>query len=963
MHRVTLSMKLKHGSVYASLTGLLACFLAGAPYSYGQEKKQTILDLKDVLILNGAVQRFIDELARASPKPEKEFSPSDINATENLSLLRATWRWENKGAEAPTTHTNTTDNHPETHGFEKAFTSTDNSGNSSPGGSQTAYQLLDVFRGVFANDMSLTNRLDRAFSSFNPLLYVNSITSDLVNLSGTENKGSVETPFLILNSHITMQTTSLLSNRSNALQDAVTNFLSLVNPSKHTGFSLFNDAYTADWGGQTNLQLTHQKIDIYNSRDESEFVAAERLHCIAKSLAQKVDFQTHYGILSYNCNGFVSDVLHLAKMHSDFFTNLGLGNQVRTQSPAEKFFPEVEARCNAYMNILQSTLENFEQGIPAPREHVAFLKKNKTDMSDPANIQIVISAARGKNPVNRKSLVEIFHNIERPHYKGWAGRYLNEAAFLGIDAEAAAWIVSTFQIEPSKAFEKLRQDPLQDTVFKEHLPEYTKQAESQKFAWLVSAFTGAIRNSQRRQWPKLSLFKKWKEDFWKDTEDFKIPGEGLNSAKAQAELVFITLGMDRTNPSREVFTDHRRRLLATLRLLRSDSYNLNSDLSTQGMFLGIQNDYKYKNIDLSKPEGLQTSYEYFHISELSELAFLKRLTQHTFALELSLESDDLRDAIWNLVSAYGIAEFLEILTGISEASAEEDLAKALEARIDPEIQAYILDSFFIRGQLLSKAETLRAYTLKVLFAFGDTVRNAAFFKLEHILALRDFSEIKEASLKKMIAESLLMCIKQCRTQDAKRAAWFVLEKNGVSYASIDPRYRGEFLELVRELDPGVRYWAIQNFNRQVTTLDVAREFEYILWIFRDEDLYRRAGIHTHTVANLFKPEHVALAPGLIESLKDANPEVFDLALSSLENIGEATIDLQLAALAKSDLVPKIEDWTRLGIVHCVTQIALKSAQPQTRIKVIAAFKAELQRDKNLQLRRKMIEAIALLDDR
>jgi hypothetical protein len=136
----------------------------------------------------------------------------------------------------------------------------------------------------------------------------------------------------------------------------------------------------------------------YLTSDETESVAIERLNCTSSYYFPNYDF------VRYNCGGHAKDLLSISGFDSTTVENMGVGSNFRCPAKHVQYQIEsVKQRCDEHINFVKDLIWHLENGNAFPQElNDYFLSKFNGSLTHDVALQVILSAARGNNPENKK---------------------------------------------------------------------------------------------------------------------------------------------------------------------------------------------------------------------------------------------------------------------------------------------------------------------------------------------------------------------------------------------------------------------------------------------------------------------------------------------------------------------------------------------------------------------------------
>jgi hypothetical protein len=259
---------------------------------------------------------------------------------------------------------------------------------------QTAHQVGDIFEGVFyLVTLRPGKALDHISNGVNPLGLVNSVISDVGSC--------VESPFV--ERGFPRESLKVgIQNISQMINDDKFHWslpaTAPLNPARHVGVYTPMSRMVMNWGGELNLDNPLYSEAVYDSRYQSEFMAMERLYCSVHNLRNKLNMDTDYYLLGYNCGGFVSDALEIAGMNSPYFANCGIGSELRALGPSVELKKSIQESCDSVIDSIPSLLTRLELGDEIPLTQWQNYKN--LNPSPSLYIHLMSAALRGRNLKN-----------------------------------------------------------------------------------------------------------------------------------------------------------------------------------------------------------------------------------------------------------------------------------------------------------------------------------------------------------------------------------------------------------------------------------------------------------------------------------------------------------------------------------------------------------------------------------
>jgi hypothetical protein len=209
----------------------------------------------------------------------------------------------------------------------------------------------------------------------NPLPLVNSTISDV--------GGILKSPFY---------STSRYTQRVNVCASVVSSFY-FVDPSLHIEIAIDGK----DEGGADIRFKNCQPVPILSNEPES--VVIEKLVWI------KQRFNLPISLFNYNCGAITKDKLGLAGLGFPIFPNLGIGNEFGFgRHFSSEYRKYLKSDLNSSMGYWRTVFSEFEKGNTVLDERT-FRQKLAEDHSSDFYLQLIFSAARGKNKNNRELLL------------------------------------------------------------------------------------------------------------------------------------------------------------------------------------------------------------------------------------------------------------------------------------------------------------------------------------------------------------------------------------------------------------------------------------------------------------------------------------------------------------------------------------------------------------------------------
>ncbi|MBF0297438.1 MAG: ankyrin repeat domain-containing protein [Oligoflexia bacterium] len=206
--------------------------------------------------------------------------------------------------------------------------------------------------------------------------------------------------------------------------------------------------------------LNCQSLPIANN--ESESLIIERLHCLGHY------YSPGYNFFLYNCGGHAKDLVEMAGLSQIGVTNFGIGSNMSYKDVATKYiYKKVQSTCNNHIFFTQKLIEQLESGSDLNSDIVDYFNnyKNSNVFGPDFQLQLIISAVRGKNITNRAFVEKLI-----PAYSTRFSFYLKD--------------------ENSKDISK---DIKVKSSFKSHLSEFSellkgKEIDSKDLEWLKTTY-------------------------------------------------------------------------------------------------------------------------------------------------------------------------------------------------------------------------------------------------------------------------------------------------------------------------------------------------------------------------------------------------------------------------------------------------------------------------------------------
>ncbi len=193
---------------------------------------------------------------------------------------------------------------------------------------------------------------------------------------------------------------------------------------------------------------------------ESESLAIERLECVDREY-----WNAEYGFFAYNCGGYTKDILEWSGLGYALYANLGIGSDFSGKDikNAESHRQRIAGKCDSHIASIRNIIDALEKGQEMNPASSLFLFKSSVWFSSDVIAQLTVSAARGKNDLNRVIIVATlgysnsisFKNIEEKfavysdNSEGMSSGKENTAKLLlremfrGLDQEALGWLAQT----------------------------------------------------------------------------------------------------------------------------------------------------------------------------------------------------------------------------------------------------------------------------------------------------------------------------------------------------------------------------------------------------------------------------------------------------------------------------------------------------------------------------------------
>ncbi len=242
--------------------------------------------------------------------------------------------------------------------------------------------------------------------------------------------------------------------------DTVDKFLYQFMPAVHVGFVIDGVEESADGGnGHGILSVTKDQgqrcMPVPVLKNQSDSLAIEKLQCLNSTYSQTDRFH----LFKYNCGGYTKDLLHSAGLGYPALLNWGIGSRLKfgVDSHALEL---ARITCDHHIHKFRELISHLESGVtiaspPRALEVMNDSQRKSRDgqlvFSHDALLQIVLSAARGKNDANRRWVKKALlsrhfsslyldsnEKISRAHKKS-----LHEF-FRYTDAESLSWIEKNF---------------------------------------------------------------------------------------------------------------------------------------------------------------------------------------------------------------------------------------------------------------------------------------------------------------------------------------------------------------------------------------------------------------------------------------------------------------------------------------------------------------------------------------
>ncbi len=188
---------------------------------------------------------------------------------------------------------------------------------------------------------------------------------------------------------------------------------------------------------------------------ESESLAIERLECVDRIYHEEAP----YDFLKYNCGGYTKDILEWSGLGYSLFANLGIGSDISSKDlkQMESSRQKIAAKCGSRISAIRNAIATLEGGRALDGPTLNFLKNPTMPFSPDVIVQLIISAARGRNSANRLFIAGLNFGARGAYTEGFRVYYddptgtplgkvgdnvkpLLTGMFQGLDAEALDWI-------------------------------------------------------------------------------------------------------------------------------------------------------------------------------------------------------------------------------------------------------------------------------------------------------------------------------------------------------------------------------------------------------------------------------------------------------------------------------------------------------------------------------------------